>query len=90
MTAGPIDSFIRSAGMPYLPVERVAATMLCVATHPDENTSGLAWTLPDGGRVFRMAAPGLNAGVYALLNGRSGDLVEAAEQTFGASFRSKL
>lgn len=91
MTTGPIGEFIAAAEFPYTPVERVAATMLCVATHPDKSTSGLPWTLPDGGLVLRLAAIGLNEGVYAGLNARSKDAVQATERAFLAEIpKAKL
>jgi hypothetical protein len=40
-----------SAGMPILPVERVAGAMFCAATDPDRTTSGCTWMLPDDGRT---------------------------------------
>ena len=90
LTEGAIAEFIAAAKFPYTPVERVAATILCVATHPERSTSGLPWTLPDGGEVFRLPVAGLNQGVYAVLNERARDAVLAMEKAFLAPVKPKL
>ena len=90
LTEGPINEFIAAAKFPYTPVERVAAAILCVATHPDKSTSGLPWTLPDGGQVFRLPVVGVNEGVYAVLNERARDAVLAMEKAFLAPVEAKL
>ena len=61
-------------GLPLLPIQRVAATLLCVATHPDKRTSGLPWTMPDAGHVFRLKTGVINEGVYAEMNRRARQL----------------
>lgn len=53
------------------PVERVAGAMFYAATHPDMETSGSVWLLPDDGFVFQLEKELLTEGVYKILNDRT-------------------
>lgn len=59
------------AGIPWTPVDRVAAAILYAATDPDPDTSGSAWLLPDDGPVFLLTKEKLREGVYGMLDTRT-------------------
>ena len=77
------------AGWPMLPVERVAAAQLCIATHPDPRTSGLPWLMPDGRGVYRLEGAEISHGVYEELNARDARVTEMKEMAWRAS-RTKM
>jgi len=59
-----------TSGWPKVPVERVAATCLAVATNPDPKTSECPWIMPDGNDVERVHSLQLNEAFYAEMNER--------------------
>ncbi|KAF8256820.1 hypothetical protein EI94DRAFT_1693694 [Lactarius quietus] len=61
---------IMLAGIPLLPVPRIAGAIFRAATDPDKTTSGCPWVLPDDGPVIRVEKEALRAGVYDMLNNR--------------------
>ncbi|KAJ3556544.1 hypothetical protein NM688_g1971 [Phlebia brevispora] len=74
------------AGWPLTPVHRVAATALCIASRPDNHTSGHPWLLPDDGDVLRVDGADLTEGLYRELNERAQLLVK----TLDAESRRRL
>lgn len=59
------------AGIPLVPVPRIAGAIFNAATELDPDTDGAAWTLPDDGPVFRIEKPTLTEGVYKMINQRA-------------------
>jgi exonuclease I len=53
-----------------VPLERVAASIVHVATHPDMKTSGYVWMLPDDQPLLRLDREQLREGVYKLIDER--------------------
>ncbi|KAJ3556546.1 hypothetical protein NM688_g1973 [Phlebia brevispora] len=64
------------AGWPLTPVPRIAATALCIASDPDETTSGHPWLLPDDGEVMRLDGADCKEGMYKELDERAAFLVK--------------
>ena len=58
------------AGIPMLPIPRIAGAVFRAATDPDVATSGCPWVLPDDGPVIRVEKEALRAGVYEILDQR--------------------
>ncbi|KAI0093236.1 NAD(P)-binding protein [Irpex rosettiformis] len=58
-------------GIPLVPVDRVAATILAIATNPVPETSEKPWLLLDGGEVERLDDFDLDEGLYKQLNIRT-------------------
>jgi hypothetical protein len=58
------------AGLPLVPIERVAGAIVNAATDPDWETSGASWVLPDKGEVLRIDRHELSLGSYKILNTR--------------------
>lgn len=58
------------AGIPKVPIPRIAGAIIRCATEPDCLNASAVWTIPDGGPVFRMNREVLNQGVYKMLNDR--------------------
>ncbi|KZT43599.1 NAD(P)-binding protein [Sistotremastrum suecicum HHB10207 ss-3] len=67
------------AGIPLVPVPRIAGAIFNAATELDPDTDGAAWTLPDDGPVFRIEKPTLTEGVYKMINQRAERLTKFAE-----------
>ena len=65
------------AGLPMTPVPRIAATILCVATDPDPQTSGRPWLLLDHGDVLRLDSAEITEGTYRILDARMRTTVAA-------------
>lgn len=61
-----------------IPVERVAATCLAIATDTDPDTSERPWILVDGKGVERLHDFELNEGLYKVLNERVRGSMEPA------------
>ena len=53
-----------------VPVDRVAATTLYAATHPDIETSGSVFTLVDDGPVLHLEKEVIKGGAYDILSAR--------------------
>jgi len=66
----PTSVKIALAGIPKVPVPRIAGAIIRCATEPDWLKSSALWTIPDGNTVFRIDREILNEGVYKLLNDR--------------------
>lgn len=64
------------AGIPLVPVPRIAGAIFNAATDPSPETDGSAYTLPDDGPVFRIEKPSLTEGVYKMINQRSARLTK--------------
>lgn len=66
----PASVKVALAGIPKVPIPRIAGAIIRCATDPDWLNSSALWTIPDGGTVFRINRELLNEGVYKLLNNR--------------------
>lgn len=69
------------------PVQRIAATILCVVSDPDPKTSERPWLLPDHGEVLRLDDTDLTEGSYAIVNARVKKLMSA---TIGIRYRLRV
>ncbi|EJD02822.1 NAD-binding protein [Fomitiporia mediterranea MF3/22] len=58
------------AGIPLVPVPRIAGAILLAATDEAPESNGAAYTLPDDREVFRIPPVQINEGVYKMLNDR--------------------
>ena len=59
------------AGLPLVPVNRVAAATLYAATHPDLETTGSVVTLMDDGPVLLLENEIIKGGVYDIMSARA-------------------
>ncbi|KII92647.1 hypothetical protein PLICRDRAFT_37424 [Plicaturopsis crispa FD-325 SS-3] len=75
------------AGIPWTPVDRVAAAILYAATDPDPDTSGSAWLLPDDGPVFLLTKETLREGVYGMLDTRTKAVFKGLD---GATYTARI
>ena len=62
------------AGLPMVPVNRVAATTLYAATHPGMETTGSVFTLIDDGPVLLLENEVIKGGVYDIVSARAARL----------------
>lgn len=62
------------AGVPMVPVNRIAATTLYAATHPDIETTGSVFALIDDGPVLDLGKEVIKGGVYDILSARAASL----------------
>ena len=53
-----------------VPVNRIAATIIYAATHPDPETTGSVFALVDDGPVLHLGNEVIEEGVYDILNAR--------------------
>ena len=58
------------AGIPLVPVERVAGAVFRAATDKDPETIGAAYTLPDDRQVYLIKDTNIDEGVYGMLTER--------------------
>ncbi|KLO20319.1 NAD-binding protein [Schizopora paradoxa] len=58
------------AGIPMVPVERVAGAVFRAATDKSPETNGAAYTLPDERQVYLIQDTNIDEGVYAMLSDR--------------------
>ncbi|KAI0812535.1 NAD(P)-binding protein [Irpex lacteus] len=68
-----------TTGFPMIPVERVAAVCLAIATDTDPDTSERPWVLVDAEGVERLHDFELNEGLYKELNSRLQDSLRPAK-----------
>jgi len=59
------------AGIPMVPVNRIAATTVYAATHPDIETTGSVFTLIDDGSVLHLENEIIKGGVYDIVSARA-------------------
>jgi len=59
------------AGLPMVPVNRIAATTVYAATHPDPETTGSVFTLIDDGPVLQLENEIIKGGVYDIVSARA-------------------
>lgn len=62
------------AGLPTVPVNRIAITTMYAATHPDLETTGSVFALMDDGPVLHLEKEEIKEGVYANFNARAARL----------------
>lgn len=62
------------AGVPMVPVNRIAITTMYAATHPDIETSGSVFALMDGGPVLHLENEIIKGGVYDIVSARAARL----------------
>lgn len=67
-----IPAFARAVlvGIPLVPIPRIAATIIRVATDDNWATNAAAWVLPDDGPVYRIDKEEFREGVYGAINAR--------------------
>jgi len=59
------------AGIPMVPVERVAGAIFRAASDKDPKTNGASYTLPDDGQVYLIPDLNIDEGVYGRLSDRA-------------------
>ena len=59
------------AGLPLVPVNRIASTTIYAATHPDLETTGSVFALMDDGLVLQLENEIIKAGVYEIITARA-------------------
>lgn len=59
------------AGLPMVPIDRIAKTIFISATDPDLSTSGSAYVLLDDGLALRLEPEMIRAGVYKVMEDRA-------------------
>jgi hypothetical protein len=59
------------AGIPMLPIERVAGTIIFSSTDPDIASTGAIWLLPDDGPLLRLEREIIKGGVYDIIAERN-------------------
>ena len=62
---------IAIAGIPMLPIERVAGTIIFSSTDPDIASTGAVWLLPDDGPLLRLEREIIKGGVYDIIAERN-------------------
>ena len=62
---------IAVAGIPLLPIERVAGTILFSSTDPNIASTGAVWLLPDDGPLLRLEKEIVKGGVYDVIAERN-------------------
>ncbi|KAG6820819.1 hypothetical protein H0H93_011113 [Arthromyces matolae] len=72
----PIKLFL--AGIPLVPVARIAGAIIHAATNPDPETNGAAFLLNDDGPVFMVPREEFKLGVYKMVDARSNMLLRGA------------
>jgi len=65
------------AGVPLIPVNRIAATIIYAATHPDLETTGSVFALIDDGPVLYLGNEIIKGGIYDILSTRAAKLTTA-------------
>ncbi|KAJ8517966.1 hypothetical protein ONZ45_g4912 [Pleurotus djamor] len=81
----PVKLFL--AGIPKVPVPRIAGAIFHVASNPKPESSGSAWLLPDDGAVFQVPKEEFKEGVYKMIDERANRLQRGAK---GAVFYFNL
>lgn len=62
------------AGLPMVPVNRIAVTTLYAATNPDLETTGSVFSLIDDGPVLLLENEIIKGGVYDIVSARAARL----------------
>ena len=62
------------AGLPMVPVNRIAVTTLYTATNPDLETTGSVFSLIDDGPVLLLENEIIKGGVYDIVSARAARL----------------
>lgn len=62
------------AGLPMVPVNRIAITTMYAATHPDLETTGSVFALIDDGPVLHLENETIKGGVYDIVSARAARL----------------
>lgn len=63
------------AGLPTVPVNRIAITTMYAATHPDLETPGSVFALMDDGLVLHLENEDIEEGVYGTFDARAAQLI---------------
>jgi len=66
-----VPNLVFLAGIPMVPVNRIAATTVYAATHPDIETTGSVFTLIDDGSVLQLENEIIKGGVYDIVSARA-------------------
>ncbi|PAV23441.1 NAD(P)-binding protein [Pyrrhoderma noxium] len=77
------------AGVPFVPIPKIAGAVLLAATDKVPDTQGATYTLPDEREVLRIPAPQINEGVYQIMNNRAKRLIGLKQslKTIAAVFK---
>ena len=62
------------AGLPMVPVNRIAIATMYAATHPDLETTGSVFALLDNGPVLHLENEIIKGGVYDIVSARAARL----------------
>ncbi|TEB30369.1 NAD(P)-binding protein [Coprinellus micaceus] len=73
----PLKLFL--AGIPMVPIERIAGAIFYAATDPDWETNGSSWLLPDDGPVFYVPKEEFKFGVYKMIDDRTNAIFKGAK-----------
>ncbi|KAF5355507.1 hypothetical protein D9758_006411 [Tetrapyrgos nigripes] len=74
----PIPAKLFLAGVPLVPVPRIASVIFYTATNPDPETSGRAFCLLDDGPAFQVPKEEFKLGVYGMIDARANALLRGA------------
>jgi len=75
------------AGVPFTPVPRISATILYVASNPDERASGSAYLLLDNGPAYEVPREEFKVGVYEKLDEKANSFFQPLT---GLAYTSKV
>ncbi|THU96729.1 NAD-binding protein [Dendrothele bispora CBS 962.96] len=75
----PIPAKLFLAGIPLVPVPRIASVIFYSATNPDPETSGRAFCLLDDGPAFQVPKEEFKLGVYGMIDQRANALLRGAK-----------
>jgi hypothetical protein len=64
-------SLVFLAGLPMVSVNRIAATTIYAATHPDLETTGSVFALMDDGPVLQLENEIIKGGIYDIVSSRA-------------------
>jgi len=67
----PFVAKVALAGLPMVPLDRIAKTIFISATDPDMSTSGSAYVMLDDGLAMRLEPEMIRAGVYKVMESRA-------------------
>jgi len=62
------------AGLPLVPVPRIAGSVFYSVTDPDPATNACPWMLQDGGPLLRLDKESLKGDVYSMISSRAQEL----------------
>ncbi|KAG6813135.1 hypothetical protein H0H92_013759 [Tricholoma furcatifolium] len=72
----PVPVKLLLAGIPLVPVQRVAGAIIHAATNPNPETNGVAFLLNDDGPVFMVPREEFKLGVYKMIDERTNSLLK--------------